>query len=141
MNKAPQETSLASKLMFVFMSFETGHPVFAFIAMDWNVASSIPGIFATMERYTEVMAKPSRSLSMTTSDLLSNCSGTRFAIPSIRTNDMAKHAAFWLAAGDVSPVEIGSRLKGIPMSALKHDGSTHGFPRDAFNAMVDKAGS
>ena len=56
-------------------------------------------------------------------------------------NDMTKHAAFWLAEGDVSPVEIGSRLKGIPMSALKHDGSTHGFPRDAFKAMVDKAGS
>lgn len=56
-------------------------------------------------------------------------------------NDMAKHAAFWLAAGDVSLVEIGSRLKGIPMSALKHDGSTHGFPRDAFKAMVDNAGS
>jgi hypothetical protein len=56
-------------------------------------------------------------------------------------NDMTKHAAFWLAEGDVSPVEIGSRLKGIPMSALKHDGSTCGFPRDAFKAMVDKAGS
>jgi hypothetical protein len=45
MNEARQETSLTLKLMFVFMSFETGHPVFAFIAMDWNVASSIPGIF------------------------------------------------------------------------------------------------
>ena len=56
-------------------------------------------------------------------------------------NDMTKHAAFWLAEGDVSPTEIGSRLKAIPMSALKHDGSTHGFPRDAFKAMVDKAGS
>ena len=56
-------------------------------------------------------------------------------------NDMTKHAAYWLAEGDVSPVEIGSRLKGIPMSGLKHDGSTHGFPRDAFKAMVDKAGS
>ncbi len=56
-------------------------------------------------------------------------------------SDMTKHAAFWLAAGDVSPVEIGSRLKGVPMSALKHDGSTHGFPRDAFKAIVDKAGS
>jgi len=56
-------------------------------------------------------------------------------------NDMTKHAAFWLAEGDVSPVEIGSRLRGIPMSALKHDCSTHGFPRDAFKAMVDKAGS
>jgi hypothetical protein len=56
-------------------------------------------------------------------------------------NDMTKHAAYWLAGGDISPIEIGSRLKGIPMSALKHDGSTHGFPRDAFKAMVDKAGS
>jgi hypothetical protein len=56
-------------------------------------------------------------------------------------NDMTKHAAFCLAEGDVSPVEIGSRLKGIPMSALKHDGSTHGFPRDAFRAMVEKTGS
>jgi hypothetical protein len=56
-------------------------------------------------------------------------------------NDMIKHAAFWLSEGDVSPVEIGYRLKGIPMSALKHDRSSHGFPRDAFKAMVDKAGS
>ena len=56
-------------------------------------------------------------------------------------NDMAKHAAYYLETGDVSPIEIGSRLKRIPMSALKHDGSTHGFPRDAFKAMVDKAGS
>ncbi|HWG44595.1 MAG TPA: hypothetical protein VN688_17595 [Gemmataceae bacterium] len=56
-------------------------------------------------------------------------------------NDMTKHAAYYLAAGDVSPFEIGSRLNGIPMSALKHDRSTHGFPRDAFKAMVDKAGS
>ena len=55
-------------------------------------------------------------------------------------NDMAKHAAYWLAAGDASPIEIGSRLKEIPMSALKHDSSTHGFPRDVFKAMVDKAG-
>jgi hypothetical protein len=47
-------------------------------------------------------------------------------------NDMTRHAAYWLAAGDVSLFEIGSRLKDIPMSALKHDGSTHGFPRDAF---------
>jgi hypothetical protein len=56
-------------------------------------------------------------------------------------NDMMTHAAFWLAAGDVSLVEIGSRLKGIPMSALKHDGSSHGFPGDVFRAMVDKVKS
>jgi hypothetical protein len=56
-------------------------------------------------------------------------------------NDMTRHAAFWLATGEVSPAEIGFRLKGIPMSALKHESTTHGFPRDAFKAMVDKAGS
>jgi hypothetical protein len=54
---------------------------------------------------------------------------------------MTRHAAYWLAECDISPFEIGSRLKEIPMSALKHDGSTHGFPRDAFKAMVEKAGS
>jgi hypothetical protein len=51
-------------------------------------------------------------------------------------NDMTKHAAYWLAAGDVAPSEIGSRLKEIPMSALKHDRSTHGFPRDVFEDIV-----
>jgi hypothetical protein len=56
-------------------------------------------------------------------------------------NDMTKHAAYDLAEGDVVPFEIGSRLNGIPMSALKHDGSTHGFPRDAFRAMIEEAGS
>jgi hypothetical protein len=56
-------------------------------------------------------------------------------------NDMIKHAAYYLAAGDVSLVEIGFSLKGIPMSALKQDGSTHGFPRDAFKAMVDGLGA
>ena len=56
-------------------------------------------------------------------------------------NDMTKHAAYWLAAGDVSPIEIGSRLKEIPMSALKHDTSLYGFPRDVFAEMVSRAGS
>ncbi len=51
-------------------------------------------------------------------------------------NDMTKHAAYWLAAGDVAPFEIGSRLKEIPMSALKHDHSHYGFPRDVFEEML-----
>ena len=51
-------------------------------------------------------------------------------------NDMTKHAAYHLAEDDVAPFEIGTRLNTIPMSALKHDGSTHGFPRDAFEEMV-----
>jgi hypothetical protein len=53
----------------------------------------MPGIFAVTVRWTEVMEKPSPSFSMTKSDLLSTCSGTKLAIPSILTNDMVKHAA------------------------------------------------
>jgi len=56
-------------------------------------------------------------------------------------NDMTKHAAYWLAAGDVAPSEIGSRLKEIPMSALKHDRSPYGFPRDVFEEMVSSGGA
>lgn len=52
-------------------------------------------------------------------------------------NDLTRHAAYWLAAGDVLPSEIGPRLNGIPMSALKQDGSTHGFPRDVFEGLLD----
>src|SRR5262249_19095451 len=52
-------------------------------------------------------------------------------------NDMTKHAAYWLASRDVAPSEIGSRLKEIPMSALKHDRSTYGFPRGVFEEMVN----
>jgi hypothetical protein len=37
-------------------------------------------------------------------------------------NDLTKHAAYWLAEGEVSPSEIGFRLQEIPMSALKHNG-------------------
>ncbi|HYT88919.1 MAG TPA: hypothetical protein VEL76_09435 [Gemmataceae bacterium] len=53
-------------------------------------------------------------------------------------NDMTKHAAYWLAAGDGSPFEIGSRLNDIPMSALKNDDSAYGFPREAFKELVDQ---
>src|SRR5437879_5352624 len=56
-------------------------------------------------------------------------------------NDMTRHAAYWLAAADVPPFEIGFRLKEIPMSALKHDGSPYGFPRDAFDALVSRVES
>jgi hypothetical protein len=56
-------------------------------------------------------------------------------------NDMIKHAAYYLAEGDVVPFEIGTRLNTIPMSALKHDRSTHGFPRVVFKELVAQAGS
>lgn len=51
-------------------------------------------------------------------------------------NDMTKHAAYWLADGEMSLIEIGNRLNEIPMSALKHSGSSYGFPRKVFNAVV-----
>jgi hypothetical protein len=54
-------------------------------------------------------------------------------------NDMTKHAAFLLVEGDISPFDIGSQLNKIPMSALKHDGSHYGFPRDVFKALVVSA--
>jgi hypothetical protein len=52
-------------------------------------------------------------------------------------NDMINHAAYWLAAGDMSPVEIDARLNEVPMSALKHDSFAYGFPGDAFKALIE----
>ena len=87
------EASVASKPTSMFINLETGQAAFACIAIDWNVALSMPGILAMTVRRTGVMENPSPSLSMTTSDLLSNYSGINFAIPSNLTNDMVKHAA------------------------------------------------
>jgi hypothetical protein len=53
--------------------------------------------------------------------------------------DLAKHAAYWLATEDISPVAIGMRLKLTPMSALKHNGRPYGMPRDVFAALVGSA--
>jgi len=55
-------------------------------------------------------------------------------------NDMTYQATYWLAAGKLSPFEIGSRLRETPMSALKHGGSHYGFPRNVFEALVERAG-
>jgi hypothetical protein len=54
-------------------------------------------------------------------------------------NDMTKHAAYWLAAGDCSPLEVASRLNTMPLSALKHNRSPYGLPRDVFRALVETA--
>lgn len=89
----PYETKVASKPISAFISLETGHHAFAFDAIDWNVVWSMPGIFAETVRWTEVIEKPSLSGSITTSDLLFTCSGTKPAIPSTLTNDIVKHAA------------------------------------------------
>jgi hypothetical protein len=54
-------------------------------------------------------------------------------------NDMTKHAAYWLTAGDGSPLEVASRLNTIPLSALKHNRSPYGLPRDVFRALLEAA--
>lgn len=51
-------------------------------------------------------------------------------------NDLAKMASFYLVEGNLSLIEISSRLKDTPMTGLKHAGSTHGYPRDVFADMV-----
>jgi hypothetical protein len=54
---------------------------------------------------------------------------------------MGKQAAYYLAAGDLSLLEISDRLNGIPMSALKQGNSAYGFPRNVFAEMVRSARS
>jgi hypothetical protein len=56
-------------------------------------------------------------------------------------NDMTKHAEYWLVSEEISPFEIGSRLKEIPMSALRHGRTAYGFPRDVFEELVEGDGS
>lgn len=51
--------------------------------------------------------------------------------------DLVKQAANLLETGELSLTEISTQLVGTPMTGLKHDGSTHGFPRDVFNDMVE----
>jgi hypothetical protein len=43
---------VASKPISTFISLETGQPIFALAAIDWNAASSMPGIFAVTVRWT-----------------------------------------------------------------------------------------
>jgi hypothetical protein len=56
-------------------------------------------------------------------------------------NDLIKQAVILLDTGECSLAEVSSRLKETPMTGLKTDGSTHGFPRAVFNGMVESAGS
>jgi hypothetical protein len=52
------------------------------------------------------------------------------------SNDLIKHATYWLAEGDQSPFDVGFRLNEIPMSALASGGSAYGKPREAFRALA-----
>lgn len=54
-------------------------------------------------------------------------------------NDLVRMSVHLLEQGELSLAEISTYLTGIPMTGLKHDKSTHGFPRDVFNTMVKTA--
>ena len=51
-------------------------------------------------------------------------------------NDLTRHATYWLAGGDRSPLDVGFRLNDIPMSALANGGSAYGKPREVFRALM-----
>jgi hypothetical protein len=55
-------------------------------------------------------------------------------------NDLMKHAAFYLVEGELSPLEISSRLNDTPLSELGQGSSHYSFPRDVFDEMVRTAG-
>jgi hypothetical protein len=56
-------------------------------------------------------------------------------------NDLVRHAAAWLAGGDLSPHEVGVRLNDILLSALGRGKSPpYGRPREAFRALVGGVG-
>jgi hypothetical protein len=59
-------------------------------SISWDSGFVDAGYLRSNRKTHRRDGEPSPSLSMTTSDLLSNCSGSRCAIPSIRTNDIGK---------------------------------------------------
>jgi len=46
-------------------------------------------------------------------------------------NDLAYHATIWLIEGDLSPLDVGFKLNGIPFSPLQYRS-----PMEAFKAML-----
>ena len=79
---------MAWKPISTFINLETGQPVFAFEAIDWNAAWSMPGIVAVTVRWTEVMEKPSPSLA-TSDEPAATVSGKYFFHQKLRDADPA----------------------------------------------------
>jgi len=74
------------------MSLETGQPAFAFAAIDWNA----PDRCGYLRGDGEMERGDGKAIAVLVDDsfdLLSICSGTKFAMPSSLTNDMVKQAA------------------------------------------------
>jgi hypothetical protein len=55
-------------------------------------------------------------------------------------NELVKIATNMLADGETAPFQVGRMLNETPMTALCHDGSTHGFPREVFKGLVGGTG-
>ena len=104
--------SVASSVIFVFSSFDTGQPALAMPASSSNFALSAPGIFAFSVRCTEVMAKPSPCFSSVTSALVSICSAVSLASPRISDSAMVKQAAC------AAPISSSGLVPGLPSKRL-----------------------
>lgn len=51
-------------------------------------------------------------------------------------NEQIYHATAWLIEEDVSPFDVGFRLNDTLLSALGHEGTTYGKPREAFKTLA-----
>ena len=56
-------SNFASIVICAFISLDTGHPVFAMVAICWNLSLSVPGILADTVRWLAVISKPSPTFS------------------------------------------------------------------------------
>ena len=105
-------SSVASSVILVLSSFDTGQPALAMPASCSNFALSAPGIFAFSVRCTEVMAKPSPCFSSVTSALVSMCSAVSLASPRISDSAMVKQAAC------AAPISSSGLEPGLPSKRL-----------------------
>src|SRR5207344_2912840 len=109
----PLYCSVASSVILVFRSLDTGQPALALPASSWNVALSVPGIFADSARCTDVMAKPSPCFSSVTSALVSMCSAVSLASPRISDSAIVKQAAC------AAPISSSGLEPGLPSKRLE----------------------
>src|SRR5439155_2326226 len=107
-----QSTSVASKVILALTNLETGQPALALPASSSSFAWSAPGTFAFNVRWTAVMAKPSVTLSIVTSAVVSMCSAVSLASPRMRDRAIVKHPA-WAA-----PMSSSGLVPGLPSKRL-----------------------
>src|SRR5580692_4054287 len=93
-NAPPQAQSrLASSVICVLSSLDTGQPALAIPVSSVNLAWLMPGILARSVRCEEVISNPSPTCSRVTAAWVSICSATKPAFPRISDNAMVKQLA------------------------------------------------